>query len=500
MAAIRIVIGSENNGATLRQTGSLLPPFEQGPSTMAGRAIQFVNLFGYGAGKCRVWRFEGQTARMEEGSEYIFSRLASAWRRGHRDEAMRLAACLALRAGLPPSLRSAALRGAAVFEVADEAELTILRVACRVALFAIHGHEPDGDRRDEDGLHQTLGALKEGRHVRILSASDIAEVPDFARSFVIDSIQLHSNPPPLGLIPNNDYLCYAASVLTLILSIPEVVRGLSMYAGKSAFVSVMLEYDRFLRSGCYSREDCGHLNAYMLSLPEFRQFDRHSADDSLKYACSLLEGFARWAPEVAAMFGEIAVVPSLLEAGVREPSVELPASPLSYTLDYDLDERESREAGAVSWEASYIERPITFAPHAAPPPSLQVLYAPRDGSRNMTGPFEDFVETALDGARPRILLICHGIRSAEIPATFVIPCSLRLPARSSGEALFQYSNHGVVLHDNRYSEGHYISMIISNTSMFFYDPQHEDGVEDPRVYRPRILCYIRVDKPPALLD
>ena len=95
------------------------------------------------------------------------------------------------------------------------------------------------------------------------------------------------------------------------------------------------------------------------------------------------------------------------------------------------------------------------------------------------------------GKRPKILLICPNIQVNENPEAFFHSMYAR-GSHLQKSAVLCILFYGAVLHDNQYSKDTIFSTIAANTSMYFYDPQYTVESEDPRVYRPRLLCYVMV--------
>lgn len=493
-------LGTSLSGGELWHPGSAAP-------RPAGAAE--LELFGGGA-----------PGELGLGAGAAFGRLAHAWRAGRADEAAQLAGELALREDPGPPLRrlEALLRAAGGrlrYAAADAAEAGVLGIALRLALMYLEGAPREGGLGAEEarGARQRLAALGPGVPVWVHSARALRETPAAARSGVHDEVQLRSFPPPVGLIPNQNALCYASAVLTLLLSITPLVRALEALrgppapreargppglpwarqrrplgaagvpgvpgvpggAGAEPVLGTLLGYAWHLESGEYGAERVGALHAELLGAPEMEGFRHGGADDALHFAEALLRLLGRLG--LGGFFGEVLRIPDLVDAGtvaLYPGAADAPAPP-SLARGAFVERR-----GADGAEWSY----DPAAPAHAPEPGRReaLLYRLRGGP--VIGTFEGVVRGVAKGPLPPVLLIAHQISVRDRPARMLPPCTLRLGRT--------YSLHGAVLHDMEHTGGHYISMVCSNTSMYFYDPQHDPGSEDPRTYRPRLLCYVEV--------
>lgn len=415
--------------------------------------------------------------RPKEADTTIFSRLARAYAGGHQDEALYLAAALAARGlnrGLAEGLRS----GSVVLRARTPAEVAILEVGLRVALCAAHGVDgaPALCAEEEFTNHVLLGLLSPNSRVHVVSAS--SRPPGFANSFALDPVQPLSNDPPLGLIPNNLSLCYGASALTLLLSLPLVARALALGPVEGAAASALRIYAHHLKTGALGEEEVRELNRCMVQIPEFRRFGHGEADDSKPFAeavLGVLLGCRGLGLEGA--FGKgIYTIPSMVQ--VRDP-VQGPTGPPG-----ELPFRIARETLACGGVALDFRTEPGVLP-GAPGHAIGGEYADRKG--RPLGSFSAIVERALEGARPKILLLDHRIAGSEAAGKFAMPSRVEL----EGGAV--YSMHGASMFDMHTTGGHYTSMILSRTTMYFYDPQYDPASEDMRLYRPRLLCYVRVD-------
>lgn len=411
----------------------------------------------------------------------VFGRLVEAWQAGHCDEAIHMAGRMAIQTALPTPLRDAMMAKNATFIASNDAEFEILRVACIVAIFTLEGH-PDVNKLPTADEQQMLAVLKTGLPIKIFSAAYLEKIPKFAKSFVFDTMQLVSHPPPIGIIPNNLSLCYAASVLTLILSLPTVVNELLNVSGRVCdTLHLMLMYAWHLRTGAYSHHELASMNEELVKCPEFNAFGHGLPDDSVDFAIAMLTAFRKWAPGAAALFGDVYMIPNLVGSDMIKSSAMPPDR-----IDLPFDVHETLAGN--TWTGTFIYEPVTHILSETVRPPLEFRYKDRAG--RWLGSLKEIVAAAIGSARPKILLICHNIQVNENPEAFSIPCTLDLSSPEVGSVM--YSIHGAVLHDNQYSEGHYISTIAANTSMYFYDPQYTAESEDPRVYRPRLLCYVMV--------
>jgi len=456
------VIGVKIGVGDISQTGS------------SARANTELDLFG---GYCLSYvnRPPGNMQRGENTRVLIFTRLVDAWRRGLRDEATQLAGEIAVTVDGSKILTIltqllAARGGAVLYGAADVAEQTIIGIGIRVALACLERGSADQlTPESERCIHQRLGALAPNVPVRIHTAQFLDEIPDMVRSGVCDDEQLLCFPPPIGLIPNQNQLCYASSVLTLILSITPVVKLL--VDDGSPIARILLHYAWHLETGLYTHDSIADLHANLLAIPELSRFAKTEPDDAWTFAENLLLVLSR--TRAAKLFSEIVKIPNLIDCGSITISRQNP-SPAKGVF------RKVSVGGNEAW--TYDAN--AYATMVGPRELQMLVYRPREGGEIRT--FEEIIHAQIQNRRPKVLLLGHDIMKNERPARLMPPCTLQF-----GDAA--YSLHGSSLHYNVEPNGHYITMICSNTTTYFYDSQHDPDSEDLRLYRPRLICYVRID-------
>ena len=464
-----------------------LPAYYQAGSTCRNRG-QEIDLFdgcvkSFTHLQLGVLFTDSWECRGRPGARHIFTVLVDAWNRGNRDEALFITANLAAK-NIPLELN---MQEFIVISYFNDAEYAILQVACRILAGLLEGVVDGGN--PVTGLHQMMCTLERDSCIRVVSSVRISDLSPDVRTFTTDPIQIYSSIPPVGIIPNNQNLCYAASTLTVLLSQKDIIEKIiaakdSAVGDGKNFIDMLQLYTWFLRTGGYSRSECAMLNEVFISLPQLSKFSHGRADDCYSFVTTLRELFLQWIPELGKMIGKIKVIPNLIDCELRKKASSAPQVPEEIVIPYRIVETEADR----QWSCTCDSTPSKFRPYEREPPRDEMVYAERGG--RWLGTLSDIVGTILDGERPRILLLCHRIQVSELPARFAIPCTLviddgKLP-------IVKYSLHGACMYDNQHSEGHYISAIASHTSMYFYDPQYMDSSEDPRVYRPRLLCYALV--------
>jgi hypothetical protein len=398
----------------------------------------------------------------------VLWRLCEGYRNNHVDEAIHLAGKI-FNYELDPDFVTRAFMHNCVIGVADLVELELCKIAVRGILYVMTGI---AYTQDHSELHQWLVPLANDSNIRLWSGKNPKDVPDLAMSFGIDDRQFLSLPPPVSILPNNNNTCYMVSTFTVLLSIPVVVKALFENRPRciegATYINTLRMYAWTLTNGGLTIEEMKVLNENLMKQDIFSGFNHGRADDSSRVVMLLLESLKRWSPQTANLFSEIYIFPSLAPTEnvktvtFTEPSVK---------LSYDIEERENT-LSIVPCEID-LSSSITHN---------HMIYSDSI-TGNVLGTFQDIVCSLVTVATD-IILLCHNICANDCTRKFAIPANITVCGKL-------YSFYGATLYDNKYSDGHYISMITSNTSMYFYDPQYMYLTEDPREYRPRILCYVK---------
>ncbi len=409
----------------------------------------------------------------------VFERLVSAYKRGNQDEAIYMGAKL-MNLELDGRFVTDAFAGKAVIGVADEAEFTLLQMACRFALFGMNGHvETKNSPTEEQNLQQWLMTIAPDSKIRVVSATHIEKLPSYVKSFVLDQDQAYSSPPAVTLIPNNMNMCYAASTLTVLFSIPFLVKELNRTVPRcpdgATFINTMRAYAWFLNNGGVSEAGMRELNRRLVEQEPMKRFGHGGPDDSETFIKAVINALKKWSPIAASYIGQLYNIPSLKL--IETVSVEVPAK--TDTLNGDLEEIETPSPR--TWTSTWV--PATRQISTVPKTIKRVpRYSAKIGTTDVVGDVGEIFSKVITKPTP-ILFFSQAIDIKKEAPVFIMPCNIKIHG-------IEYSIHGSVLFDNAYSKGHYISMIVSNTSMYFYDSQYEEISEDPREYQPRLICYV----------
>ena len=374
----------------------------------------------------------------------IFEALMVVYRRGHVDEARTLAAVFAT------SKHVATLT---CVRAADEAEADLLRVAAKLIVIE-RNVGSTAPPMDEWKYHHILAALSGEHDFHAFTSTDRHLMPSFAYTTAPDRIQLKSAAPPLGVIPNANSTCYASSVLTCLFSIDSVAK---MHAQKDDPFGLLTW---FLSTGNYTRDEASLLISTILKMPRLSKYDNGQANDVYDF----LQDLKR-----------VVDLPDLQIYDIPSLTVTSSGCATKTTITHDFDVVQDGDL------IRFIPGRSTMSVNSIPDSAMCKI------RRN--GQCKSFVEIVAEkvGNRklPEILVLCHAIYVKEDPMDFPIPNTLIL-----GDNI--YSLHAASLYDSHYSGGHYISLVVSETTMFFYDPEYRQDGEDPREYRPRLIFYVRV--------
>ena len=288
-------------------------------------------------------------------------------------------------------------------------------------------------------------------HVKVESAKFYSETDKKALTFTHETQQARSIPPPIGILLNDNIYCYMVSVLTILFSIPEVVEAIYT-SPNSKHREVCLDYIWCLNTGMASKEQLISLNQRMVHLSGLERFSIRVEDDSIDFATEftrvcmlrfpklykLLTGFFPTKQDIKDdyLFTSYICIPHIVE------SKESTGGYL-YKIVNDISEK------MYSMEELISEK---IEPHIAFP---------------------------LD-----ILIVTHDLNPRE-PRR--LPLTSNINIRGT-----KYSLHGCSMYRGNSISGHYISMLQFHTSMYFYDSQYKDAVEDPKSYQTRFWCYVKV--------
>lgn len=459
--------------------GERLDSFVQYGSKLGSSSPNVIDLYcgtyGHRLIDCAVLSLESiadHSAAHAVSKHGIFETLVKAYEKKHIDETFFVAASLACRSTIDDKFIDAVMTSeGATISVSSEAEKILMSIAARVALFKIYNHD-DPDNISEVDLHRNLFALVKA-DIRIMSSRHYSEYPDWANVLSTDNFQYHLAIPALGIIPNTLDTCYSAAVLTTILTIPAVISMLAKRQYDDPMMVHLQMYMWGLVTGGYSNEDWECLNRSFISLPQFIQFGK-GAEDAADFFTVFLDALKLKCPElhekIHAMF--------LMQGLVQTPkTIETPNN-IDVRLTFDIDETSSKNDTSTRMVPNFEEKIFTCSSR----PKIDPIYNDRDG--NCLGTMSDIFKNMIKDTRPEILVVKHGLKLDD-PSRLELRCTISLE-----DAV--YSLHGLVLYDVTHTDGHYISSLVSNTSMYFYDPQFRKISENPLCYRPRLLVYVKI--------
>lgn len=396
----------------------------------------------------------------EPTDTYIFEELCKQYDRGYRDETRFLAGQFVLYAADKPKFIDSIV-------VANETESILIRIAVIIMLHVSIG-KCSKPVLSKHHIHTALKVLSEKSHVKIITATYDKPNP-ITNVFTFENFQLINPTPPIGIIPNNHMLCYAASALTLLLSIDDVARWIydAAITNGDRFLEYLSLYCWYLRTGAMPRAAIEHLNVETI-INYLTEFTLGHAGDTLDVLTILNE----YVPFTTHIYDFCSI-----ESTAEPPEI------ITKISESDVSIREIKTSKETT--ISIHEEPSSLTYKEISPSHKTVYRVREDRSRREFG-FNECVLGIIGDDRPYVLMMAHSISTEEHPSKFEIPCTIRLPDAT-------YSIHGACLYDNTHSDGHYVTAIISNTTMFFYDSQYNRAfAEDLRIYRPRILCYIKV--------
>ncbi len=454
-------------------------------------------------------------------SDFIYDRIIDICKRGYYDEATHLVAMTGLRTPniIPESCEMAFL------VYSDPIEVDLLKVLGRNMIMKYRpksGEKPEDESVDNSNdyaydelpIQMYIQAFDRRYPIYRHAAGPMSKMAKFANFHISEDYHPDPSPPPIGLIPNNQSLCYAATTITILLSIPEISRRISELVIDEAacaampkddlrFLDLLALYCSFLRRGG-SKSAGAMLNESLVELPAFERFSHSNCEDSVTFLVVFSNELRRLGiaktidPNGFVFFGEpksssasgSASAPLIGACGVNMcvhggfapcPKNEQRTIRFPFTI---IDDVVDRGNGQVFWNIRLDNAESIIRPHDEGCTRGKILL--RDVENGECFTHDEAVESAFNGRQaPDILIIIHTL--GDSPDRIVIPCALDVGGH-------QYTLHGASLFDEHYNtqNGHYTSLIVSSTTMFVYDPAYAPNTEDMRVYRVRFLCYIRV--------
>jgi hypothetical protein len=411
-------------------------------------------------------------------SEPIFKRLVNAYKRNLIDESLHTGVKFIesdIVKNLPKKFVDDIINGDTVtVTLANKEELELFKIAARCILYELKGNFKLPQIQETEKLHQWLVPLAKGSDIHVISAVNSSQLPKYAKSFILDEYQGLSSPPPVVRIPNNDYLCYAVSTLTVLLSVPSLTEKLKIIIPEDLdnidFFNILRTYIWTLSNGGMSEDQLKILNDNLAKHPFMSSFIYGEADDSLTFAKVLVNIIDEYVPIIG-----IYNIPELQLLEKKSIKEEIVTENSPNTLETTSDNE---------WTCAYdkpITRKIAFN-------RQKYIYEILLNSECIRDTFDKLVEQVIpDEDLPEILLLSHDIDGDQKARVCAIPSDIKIHGK-------HYSFHGATMFDNTYSDGHYICLIASETTMYFYDSQYRENEEDPREYRPRLLCYVNITK------
>jgi len=396
-------------------------------------------------------------------TEPIFKKLVEAYAYGRRDESIHLAARFVdsdILKQLPPGILEVA--------VADENELAIAKIACKCITYLQHGHIIP--HIDQGPLHQCLHAINPNLKIHVMTAAELDKMPKFLKSLTIDDRQMQSAPPPIGIIPNNGKLCYAVATLTVLLSIPSFAEIMKNERPKEGmdFFNVLRTYSWFLANDGFPQYQIERINQIFVTYPGIDEFAHGEADDAVTFLEVILKLFKRYSPRCFRAIQKVYYIPSLV------------------LVDTDILTTSQTEGGPVvtghsmgnRWTCEYTETEQKVCQKTR---EIFIYKTPK-----ITGTIDEIVSHVIGRDElPDVLFLCQAIDVSKEARICIIPCDIVVRGT-------HYSFHGAAMFDNKHTDGHYIGLVMSETTMYFYDSQYRKNCEDPREYQPRLLCYSKI--------
>ena len=463
-------------------------------------------------------------------NDSIYDRLIDMHRKGYVDDALFMTSVMVLR--IPNENIEKADQVLIVCE--NLGEVPLLKVVARNIIMMSNMKSVEVVEYDELDMQLYLRAFSGDYKLHCFTSLPESLVPEFANFYVSENYHPKSNSPPLGLIPNNKGLCYAASTLTIILSIPQIADRIveaaskleiilrnskrltspsvsqSTIAAEYEFLQIMCKYITYLKFNSPSDDDAGVLiNLMMLKLPEFEEFSHDSPNDSIEFLSCLIGMLHRAnivsisdttktqvllskisdpdAPSRDTVLFGMCDIGSCVYSHVEPCSQRSPRSAKLDCTPHEKLVQIPHESGNVPfWTITIENKPYVRTLEEVGSTYGKIIFKTlRDGNQFSIDDIIAHNFNKNNAPLPEILIIRHLLRPNSTEESMMIPCMLIV-------GNITYSLHGASLYDSVHSNGHYTSVIVSSTTMFIYDPEFNVGTEDMREYRVRYLCYVKV--------
>lgn len=407
----------------------------------------------------------------------IFEVAKDAWKRGLIDEASFVISMACLRS---KEVFGDLIGQELILVANDEIEFEMMKIMARAALLLTSSRVPDESDYDEFSLHAYIWALSGRFKIHVFSSTQAHGKHEFANTFLAEDFHPTSTLAPIGIIPNAQIWCYVASTLTIALSIEKVACAIK-HAYQSAdpttasFLEILLFFYGHLRTNQFDEHTLVQHMKALFSRAAFSEFNVDAPNDSYYFLDVLSNELSKCG------------VTDLSQKRVEIDSLEFirivpceKRKPQHIIMPCRVVERIGRDREP-PWSGTLEDIPLRELNKSPDCIYGALVYRSRKSDNEYT--FDQYITKKLDGSRPYVLIIKHSIGNKESPARFIVPCVIYVDN-------CMYTLHGASMHDAVRSDGHYVTLIASNATMFCYDSQFGDHDIDMRSFRVRYLCYL----------